>query len=150
MPEPDTATDGEKQQPRFPQRDEQGRITLLTEMLAYCLLLVAIGVVMLAAIDGIFALLSLGSFGQISGWISGVLAVFMFVDDFRAHKSNPLRWGVTGLAAALAVAAGLGIFIQLPEFWLPLFNGALAVTAAAMLYSVLWYTGIRLLGADRE
>lgn len=147
-PKPDS--EDKPPQARFPQRDDDGRIVLLTELLAYTLTVIAIGVIMLCVIDGLFALLGFGTFGQISGWISGILAVFVFVDDFRAYKDQPMRWVVAAAAIVLGVVVGVGILTQLPDFWLPLFNGAISVTAAAMLYAVLWFTGIRLIGSDRS
>ena len=146
----DRSASGDPSPPaRFPQRDDNGRIALLTELLAYTLGATALGVAMLAAIDGVFALLGFGSFGQISGWISGLLAVFIFVDDFRAWRENPMRWAIAAVGAVLGVVVGLGVVSQLPPFWLPLFNGSIAVAAGAMLYSVLWFIGVRLVGGDR-
>jgi hypothetical protein len=149
MSQQESSAKGNREQPKFPHRDADGRIMLLTEFLAYTLMVIAVGVLMLAAIDALFMVLGFGTFGQISGWISGILAVFVFVDDFRAYKDRPSRWLVAIGALLLAGFAALGILSRLPEFWLPLFNGALSVTVAAMLYAVLWFTGIRLIGAQR-
>ncbi|CAM3134745.1 hypothetical protein [Stackebrandtia soli] len=138
----------EAEAPRFPQRDEDGRIVSLVEALAYALFMVAVGVVLLCVIDGLFWIFG-ESFGQISGWISGILAVFIFVDDFRAWRFVTARWIVAPVAAALAVVTGLGLITLLPVWWLPLLTGALAVASAVVIYTVLWFIGVRLLSGER-
>lgn len=139
----------EKTTQRFPQRDESGRIVVLVEMLLFVLILLAVGVVMLSAIDGLFWLLGFGEFGQISGWISALLAMFVFLDDFRAWKDYGVRWLVGGVSLVLGAVAGLGLGGLMPEFWAPLFHGAIGAAVFVLLYTVLWFVGMRLIG-DRE
>lgn len=137
------------EQPRFPQRDDSGRIQLLPEFLAFVLMSIVVAVGMLAALDLVFVLLGFGSFGQISGFICGVLSVFIFFEEFRAWRDHSVRWAVAPAALALGLAAGMGALTVVPQWWLPLFAGALAVALGALVYAVLWFTGMRLTGAGR-
>lgn len=131
---------------RFPHRDDAGRIVSLVEMLLFVLIMLAVGVAMLAAIDAVFWLLDFGAFGQISGWISALLAMFVFLDDFRAWKDYRVRWVVGAVALILGAVAGLGLGGLMPEFWAPLFHGAIGAAVFVLIYTVLWFVGMRLLG----
>jgi hypothetical protein len=133
--------------PSFPRRDADGRIATMADMLAGVAFAIVVGAVLVFAIDGLITLLGRGTFGSFSGWIAGVLAVWMFVEDFRAWKSVRGRFGVALIAVALAVVAGVGINIgvgALPR----VFSGAISVAVAAVVYAVIWFFGIRAI-ADR-
>lgn len=142
------ATEEAKRQPAFPRRDENGRIVLLGQLLGFVVMSVAVGVVMLAAIDGLLWLLGFAEFGGISGWICGILAVFAFVDEFRAYKGQSVRLWLAPLAAVLALGVGILATAVLPPDWLPLFAGAIGVTAAMLFYALAWFVGTRWTGAD--
>jgi hypothetical protein len=134
----------ERAQPeiKFPRRDERGRVASATELIASVLALVAVGLVLLLAIDGLFTLLGAGSFGKISGWLAGILAVFVFVDDFRAWRGVGMRALVALIGIALGVAAGSlvnGAVNSLPK----VFSGTIAVAVAALVYAVVWFYGVR-------
>ncbi|NJC68698.1 hypothetical protein HC031_03000 [Planosporangium thailandense] len=132
----------------FPRRDSDGRVIRLTELLAWVAVGLLIGFVVLLLIDGLSSLLRLGRFGQLSGWLAGILPVWLFVEEFRAWHSVAGRVGaalVSGvLAVVLGFAAALAVSIALP----PLGSGAIGAAISAFLYGALWYTGIRWL-ADR-
>lgn len=136
----------------WPRRDAEGRIREFMEFMAFVLLSLVIGVVMLLVIDGVLALLSFGVFGGISGWICGLLAAFVFVEDFRAWRSSEpvwARWTTFAVAALLGLVVSMGLLSLLPVWWMPLFNGALAVTVGCLFYVTLWYFGIRVLTGER-
>ena len=137
-------------QPKFPQRDDEGRVMLLTELLAYALLMLAIGVILLGIVDVLFMVFGFGAFGQTSGWIAGTLVAFFFVDDFRANKSTRFRWPILLASLVLAFFAGMAVFTQLPLYWLPLVNGALGVTTAALVHGILLFTGVRIIGGAED
>ncbi|HKD97234.1 MAG TPA: hypothetical protein VKB69_06465 [Micromonosporaceae bacterium] len=136
-----------RQQQTFPRRDERGRVASWPEMVVGVVLNVVVGTIILAAIDGIIALLGSGTFGTFSGWIAGILAVWLFVEDFRAWKIGTGRIGVCLLGIVLGL--GVGIVIARSLTILPnLFAGAVGVLVAALLYAAVWFFGIRAL-ADR-
>ena len=71
-----------------------------------------------------------------------MLAVWMFVEDFRAWKGVPARVGVTLIAIALAFLAGGALNIAIAA--IPrVYSGAISVSVAAVVYAVVWFFGIR-------
>jgi hypothetical protein len=72
------------------------------------------------------------------------LAVWLFVEDFRAWKGVRARAGVMLIAAALGFLAGGALNVAIGS--LPrVYSGAISVTLAALVYAVVWYFGIRAL-----
>jgi hypothetical protein len=128
--------------PSYPRRDADGRIATLPDMLGGVLFSVVVGTILLLAIDGIFSLLNVGRFGRISGWLAGILLVFMFIEDFRSWKGAPLRIAVAFVGAALAVLAGGALSAQIDSL-LAVFAGAISVAVAGVIYAVIWFFGIR-------
>ena len=136
-----------RQQQTFPRRDDRGRVATWPDMVAGVVLNMLVGTFILAAVDGIIALLGGGTFGRFNGWISGILVVWLFVEDFRAWRIGTGRIGVT----LLGIVAGLGVGIVVARSltMLPnLFAGAVGMLVAGMLYAAVWFFGIRAL-ADR-
>jgi uncharacterized protein YacL len=131
----------------FPPRDDRGRIAKLPEILGGAIFGVVLSMIVLVVIDGLFALLGVGKFGSISGWLAGIITVWMFIEEFRAWKGVPGRAAVALLG--VIVGLGLGVLISSRLEALPaVFNGAISVTFAVVIYAVLWFFGIRYL-ADR-
>jgi hypothetical protein len=134
--------------PSFPPRDADGRIATVSEMLAGVAFTMIVGVILVVVIDGIITLLGAGSFGSFSGWIAGVLAVWMFVEDFRAWRAVAARTLVALFGIVLSIALGIALNVvvgALPR----VFSGAISVTVAAVAYAVIWFFGIRFF-ADRN
>jgi hypothetical protein len=133
--------------PSFPRRDADGRIPSLPDMLAGVAFNIIVGVILVVVIDGAITLIGRGSFGSFSGWIAGVLAVWMFVEDFRAWKAVPARFLVALFGVIMAVVLGAGINVGIDA--LPrVFSGAISVAIASVCYAVIWFFGIRFF-ADR-
>lgn len=134
--------------PKFPTRDAEGRIQSMVEFLAAALAATVFTLALLAGIDLLFAGFSTDEFGSINGWMCVVLAAFLFVDDFKAWAGTRFRVPVFIAAVLLATVTGLGVNVALPDTWLPLLAGALAGLATVIVYVVLWFTGIRLIGRE--
>jgi hypothetical protein len=127
---------------KFPRRDANGRVANAMEFLASAFVLVALGLIVLVAIDGLFTLIGVGDFGKISGWLAGILMVFLFIDDFRAWRGVTLR--VLVAIFGIAVGVVLGSLVNGAVDGLPTaFSGAIAVTVAGLVYAVIWFFGIR-------
>lgn len=133
---------------KFPPRDEHGRVESLAEYLAAALGATLFTFVLLAVVDLIFSGFDFGEFGHISGWISVTLAAFIFIDDFRAWSGTKYRVPVFVAAAALGTVAGLGIAMAMPSGWLDLLSGALGAAVSVVVYTILWFTGIRMIGRE--
>jgi len=134
--------------PKFPTRDAEGRIQSMVEFLAAAMAATVFTFAVLAGIDLLFTLFSDDRFGGINGWMCVVLAAFVFVDDFKAWAGTRFRVPVFIAAVLLATVTGLGVNAALPEEWLPLLAGGLAGMATVIIYVVLWFTGIRLIGRE--
>ena len=132
--------------PTFPARDDAGRIATVRDMVIGVVAWVAVGAVLLIAIDGLVSIAS-GPFGHLSGWIAGTLAVLMFIEDFRAWQVGPVRIAVALLGTALGVLAGVVLAGQLSPLMLPVFSGTLAVLLACVVYAIFWFYGVRIVAA---
>lgn len=103
---------------------------------------VLVGTVALLAVDGTLALLGYGEFGRTTGWIAGVLPVWLLVEEFRAWRGVRGRYGLLLVVLVVAFLAGLGVdalTASLPALW----RGTLGVTAAVVAYAVPWFLGVR-------
>jgi hypothetical protein len=126
----------------FPQRDEDGRIVRLVDLLAVLLAGIFVGLVAVLLIDWAFSAFGSGQFGRSSGWLAAVLPFLLLLDEFRAWR--PLRGRI-----ALAVGAGVvGLFVGAlaagVASYLPrTLSGAVGATVAVSVYGVLWFHGVR-------
>lgn len=132
----------------FPRRDAEGRVVRLTELLAGVAVGLVLGFVALVLIDGLSSLLGPGRFGQFSGWLAGILPVWLFVEEFRAWHAVVGRVGMALVSGVLALVLGLAVAVTTGGALPPLASGAIGAAISAFLYGALWYTGIRWL-ADR-
>lgn len=133
---------------KYPPRDERGRVVSLAEYIAAALGATAFTFVLLAIVDLLFSGFDFNEFGHISGWISVTLAAFIFIDDFRAWSGTRYRVPVFIAAAILGTVAGLGISMAMPSSWLDLLSGALGAAVSVVVYTILWFTGIRMIGRE--
>jgi hypothetical protein len=132
----------------FPRRDADGRVVRLAELTAWTVAGLALGVLALLIVDGLSALVGMGRFGQLSGWLAGILPVWLFVEEFRAWRAIPSRIGMALLSGLLAVVIGIAAATLVAGALPPLGSGAVGAAISAVLYGTLWYVGIRWL-ADR-
>ncbi|GEM_PF-1029567 len=132
----------------FPRRDADGRVISLVELVAAALLGTLVGLAALALIDGIFALIGLGSFGRASGWLALILPALLFFDDLRAWRGYGVRILVALVGTGLAIGIGL-IAAALVSALPPMVSGAVGAAVAALVYSPVWFVGIRWLTGHR-
>ncbi|MDI1461869.1 hypothetical protein QEZ54_12895 [Catellatospora sp. KI3] len=126
---------------RGPKRDEAGRFVALTDLLAFTVVGVLLSVAAMAVFDGAFALLGLGRFGSINGWLAAVFPAMIFVEQFRSARELSGRLPIALLAAVLGIGLGLlaaGLAAGLPA----LVSGALGALVATVLYAVVWHVGL--------
>lgn len=126
----------------FPRRTADGRVISLGELLAAAMIGVAVGLVALALIDGIFALIGLGSFGRASGWLAAILPALLFFDDLRAWRGHGVRILVALVGAIVAIGLGL-IAAALASGLPPILSGAAGAVVASGAYAPIWFVGIR-------
>ncbi|MEV0732006.1 MULTISPECIES: hypothetical protein [Polymorphospora] len=126
----------------YPRRDAEGRIEHLPDLLGVALAGLVIGVLALVVFDAGFALMGLGEFGRANGWLAIILPAWIFVEEFRAWSYGPARIAAALVAAAVSITAGLlaaGLAEELPA----LASGSLAAGVFALVYSLIWFYGIR-------
>ena len=128
---------------KYPHRDADGRVVSASEMVISVITSVAIVTVLLIVVDALASVAGRGSFGRISGWPAAILAVWLFIEDFRAWKIGPARVGVALVAAALGALAG-GLLASVLGVLPPLFAGALGALLACLIYAMIWFFGVRL------
>jgi hypothetical protein len=123
-----------------PRRDEHGRIITLTDLLGYAVAGCLISVAAMVAVDGLFALLGLGKFGDLNGWLGLIFPAIIFVEQFRAARGSRGRLPVALLAAVVALGLGFAAagFVGLPA----LFSGAIAALVATVGYATIWHVGL--------
>jgi len=132
----------------FPRRDANRRIVDVRDLVAMTLAGVVAGIVVLLAFDGLFALLGMGTFGSINGWLAVILPTMVFVEEFRAWRGERVRLLVAVIGAAVAIASGLlvsGLTAGLPG----VVSGSLGAAVFTVTYALIWFYGIRTL-ADRD
>ncbi|MBV1851998.1 hypothetical protein [Catellatospora tritici] len=113
----------------------------MTDLLAYTVVGVVLSVAAMAVFDGVFALLGLGRFGSLNGWLAAVFPAMIFVEQFRAAR----EWSGRLPTAVLAVVAGIGLGLLAASFaaGLPaLISGALGALVATVVYAVVWHVGL--------
>lgn len=126
----------------FPRRDDDGRVATVGGLFAGALFALLLGALALLVIDGLFTLAGSGRFGDTSGWLAGILAVWLYVEDFRAWRGVRGRAGILLVAMAIAGSAGYVMADAMTD--VPaLLSGAVGVTVAVLAYAPLWFLGIR-------
>jgi hypothetical protein len=137
----------------FPRRDSARRIVSARDLAGVALAGAVAGAVALVLLDGLFALLGLGDFGRVNGWLAVILPVMIFVEEFRAWRGARARAAVALVAAALGALAGLivaGLAGALPGDLPRPVPGALGAATLAVAYSLVWYYGIRAAGGRTD
>jgi hypothetical protein len=126
----------------FPQRDEDGRVVRLVDLLAVLLAGIFVGLIAVVLIDWTFSAFGSGQFGRSSGWLAAVLPFLVLLDEFRAWR--PVRGRVVLAVGAAVVAFFLGSLAAAVAGYLPpTLSGAVGATIAVFVYGVLWFYGVR-------
>ena len=134
---------------KWPRRNQEGRITDFRHLLEVVTVLLVVGLIAVALVDALSAWVRIGAWGDTGGWLGGIMAFWLYVEEFRSWRGIPGR-GLAALTAGLvSVASGLVVGWLLSGFLPPLLNGAAGVSVAAYLYAPLWFFAIRR-AADRE
>ncbi|WP_203913155.1 hypothetical protein [Rhizocola hellebori] len=82
------------------------RINRLTDLLAQVLAGFLISVAGVLVMDGFFALLGLGPFGDLNGWLSLIFPIIIFSGQFAAAKGEPGRLPVTIIGTLVGMGLG--------------------------------------------
>jgi len=119
------------------------RLTRLTDLIGQCLAGLVISLAGLLVVDGIYALLGFGEFGNVSGWLAMVFPILIFAQQFTAARGERGRVVVTIVAVLVAAALGLsaaGLVRGLP----PIAAGAIGALVATLAFAAVWHVGLAL------
>ena len=136
----------ETQKDRRPRRDADGRLATLPDLLGVALAGLVCGVVVLLVFEGIMSLVRLSEFGDANGWITLILPVWLFVEEFRAAGWGAYRIVVALLGAGFGVAVGMTLAGLAAGPFPPLVSGAAGALGLTVMYCAVWFYGLRWLG----
>jgi hypothetical protein len=117
------------------------RINRLTDLLAQCLAGFLISVAGVLIMDGFFALLGLGTFGNLNGWLALIYPIIVFAGQFDAAKGERGRLLVTIVGTLVGLGLGsiaANVFSSLP----PIGSGAIGALVATLVYATIWHIGL--------
>jgi hypothetical protein len=122
-------------------RDADGRLATAGDLVGASLAGLVAGAAVLLVFEGLMSLATLSTFGSANGWLSLILPMWLFVEEFRAAAYGALRVVVALLAAGFGLAAGLtaaGLATAVP----PLFSGAIGAAVFTVVYALVWFYGL--------
>jgi hypothetical protein len=133
----------------WPRRDSKGRITTFGHLLEAVGVLLVIGLLAVGVIDLLSTWVGIGDLGGTSGWLGGLMAFWLYVEEFRAWRGTRNRLVMALAGGVLAFGAGIvitGLLDGLPS----LLAGAAGVTVAALGYAAIWYFGMHLVDGEAD
>jgi len=128
---------------RRPRRDADGRLTTIADLLGVALGGLVLGFVVLLVFEGIMSLVRLSDFGSASGWLTLILPLWLFTEEFRAAAYGAYRVVVAVLGAGFGVAVGMSIAGVAANTFPPLVSGTAGAAAFTVVYSLIWFYGLR-------
>jgi hypothetical protein len=130
----------------FPRRDPDGHVAYFRDLMVAVVVALVVGFVALVLIDLVSGLSGISGFGSSSGWLAGILAAWLFVEDFRAWRGTRMRLAIAALAVLVGLAVGGAVAWGLSQLLVgetALLGGLVGVTAAMLAYAPVWFFGIR-------
>lgn len=128
----------------FPRRSADGRVERFGDLVVTAVVSLVVAFLVLTAFDLISPLVGIGTYGSSHGWLTAVLAVWLYVEEFRAWRGVRSRLGIMLIAALLGLLAGGAAAYGLAALELPgLITGSAGAAVAALVYAPVWFFGIR-------
>lgn len=128
---------------RYPRRDADGRLVSVGDLLGVVLAGFVVGVVVLLAFEAVVAMVGLSEFGDASGWLALILPAWVFVEEFRAADYGAYRVLVGLLGVGFGLAGGMIVAGLVAPLFPPLVSGAAGAAMFALVYSLVWFYGLR-------
>lgn len=128
----------------FPRRDPEGRIARFDDLMVALTAALVVAFLILVAFDLLSPLIGIGTAGSSPGWLSAVLAIWMYVEDFRAWRGVRSRLGIMLIALLAGVAVGGAAAYGVAALGAPtLITGAVGAAVWALGYAPIWFFGMR-------
>jgi len=131
---------------RFPRRDPDGRVARFGELVVAAVVWLVVAFVALTVIDVLSSLVGVGAVGSSRGWLIAVLALWLYVEDFRAWRGVRSRVGIMLIALLVGVLVGgaVGYGLAYLADGLPaLVTGSVGAAVGVLVYAPIWFYGIR-------
>ncbi|MEV6347957.1 hypothetical protein [Actinoplanes sp. NPDC051851] len=139
----------EQRKARGLRRDAGGRLATVGDLLGAALAGLVVSGVVLLVFEAIMALTGVGAFGESNGWFAVILPVWLFIEEFRAEAFGAPRIMVVVLAAGFGAAFGMTVAGLAASVTPSLVSGAAGAATATVVYSLVWFYGLRWL-SDRN
>lgn len=130
----------------FPRRDGDGRVAHFADLLVAAIVALVVAFLVLLVFDLLSPLVGIGTFGTSHGWLTALLAVWLYVEDFRAWRGVRSRLPIMLLAVLLGLLVGGGAAYALAQLVAgapALVTGSAGAVVAALVYAPVWFFGIR-------
>jgi hypothetical protein len=128
---------------RRPRRTADGRLATVGDLVGVALAGLVCGIVVLLVFEGIMSLTRVSEFGDTSGWLTLILPVWLFTEEFRAAGYGAYRIWVAALGAGVGVAVGMTLAGLAACEFPPLVSGAVGAAGLTVVYCVVWFYGLR-------
>jgi len=138
---------------RRPRRDADGRLATVGDLLGVALAGLVCGIVVVLIFEAIMSATRLSQFGHTSGWLTIILPVWLFTEEFRAAGYGAYRIVVAVLAAGFGAAVGMTLAGLAAGEFPALVSGTVGAFGLTVVYCVVWFYGLRWLShraADRR
>jgi hypothetical protein len=126
-----------------PRRDANGRLASAGDLLGVALAAWVGGVVVWLLLEGVLLLVGWSDSGSGNGWLVLVPAVFLFIDEFRRAGYGPHRVVAALAAAVLGLAVGLLLSGLVTAIHPMILSGAIGAAGLIVVYSLVWFYGLR-------
>jgi hypothetical protein len=128
---------------RRPRRDADGRLATFPDLVGTALAGLVSGLVVLLIFEGVMSLVRLSEFGNASGWITLILPIWLFTEEFRAAGWGAYRIVVALLGIGFGLAVGMTLAGLAAGPFPPLVSGTIGAAGLTVVYCAVWFYGLR-------
>jgi hypothetical protein len=128
---------------RRPRRDPSGRLATIGDLVGTALAGLVTGIVLLLLLEAVLSVTHVSQFGRTSGWLTVILPVWLFTEEFRAVGYGYQRVLVAALGAGFGVATGLTMASVAALQFPVLISGMVGAGTCIVVYCLVWFYGLR-------
>jgi hypothetical protein len=128
---------------RRPRRDADGRLATAGDLVGVALAGLVCGIVVLLVFEAVMSIVRLSEFGTSSGWLTLILPVWLFTEEFRAAGYGAYRIVVAALGVGFGVAVGMTLAGLVAPLFPSLISGAVGAAGLTVVYCLVWFYGLR-------